>query len=76
MLLLALGTFHGVRIDSDAPYERYCLHFDARIAAPQTLSLLNNIFQSHLYCRNAERLQLNAFFEGCRGLPPVGGLCP
>ena len=75
MLLLAPGTFHGVRIDSDAPYERYCLHFDAALPAPRTLPLLNSIFQSHIYYRNAERLQLSAFFEAveaCRQLePPV-----
>lgn len=29
LLLMASGVFHGMQVVSDAPYERYTLHFDA-----------------------------------------------
>lgn len=63
MLLLAPGTFHGVRINSDVPYERYCLHFDAALLASSMVEPVSRIFEGRIYYQDMKRFQFLEFFE-------------
>jgi len=57
ILLLAPGTFHGVRVESDDDYERYALHFYPSILSESRTRLLLSPFSGE----NARR---DIYFEG------------
>lgn len=60
ILLLAPGTFHGVRVESKDDYERYALHFYASLLSQSRSQLLLSPFSGE----NARR---DIYFEGADG---------
>lgn len=68
VLLLAPHVFHGVRIESSRPYERFAIHFHPAALSQENASLLLRPFQSAssgvgVYFADTERFHLSAFFE-------------
>lgn len=77
ILLIAPHVFHGVRIDSDRPYARYALHFDARMLAPDNRERLLAPFHAadgptDIYYPQAADLGMHDYFRqlmDCRAMP-------
>lgn len=75
LLLLAPGTFHGVRIESQDSYERYAIHFRAGILSKERAQLLLSPFSvgsgQEIYFEGADRFNIAAYFQSlleCSGL--------
>lgn len=64
VLLLAPGTFHGVRVESSQLYERYALHFqkDALIGPRQQL-LLQPFYDQDIYFEGVDAFHLEEYFR-------------
>lgn len=64
VLLLAPGTFHGVRVESSQLYERYALHFqkDALTEQRQKL-LLEPFYGQDIYFERADTFHLEEYFR-------------
>lgn len=70
LLLLAPHTFHGVRVNSSVPYERYTLHFHPSLVDISKRTLLLSSFpnsrkehQKEVYFENAVSFHLDKLFE-------------
>lgn len=68
ILLLSPNVFHGVRINTDEPYERFALHFNPRVISAENSSLLLSSFSkksssSDIYFENADRYNLLRYFQ-------------
>lgn len=75
LLLLAPGTFHGVRVESEDSYERYAMHFRAGILSKERAPLLLSPFSGgssqEIYFEGADRFGIAAYFQSlleCDGL--------
>lgn len=72
ILLLAPNVFHGVKINSDVPYERFALHFAANVISAENFPLLISPFlaknnskenQSDIYFENVDRYKMQKYFQ-------------
>ncbi len=68
VLLLAPHVFHGVRIESSRPYERFAIHFHPAALSQENVSLLLHPFQSAssgvgIYFANTELFCISSYFE-------------
>jgi len=76
ILLISPHVFHGVRIDSDRPYVRYALHFEARMIEPDNRERLLTPFHaangpSGIYYPQAADLGMHDYFRqlmACRSM--------
>ncbi|MDO4294464.1 MAG: AraC family transcriptional regulator [Eubacteriales bacterium] len=80
LLLLAPNAFHGVRINTDADYRRFALHFHPDVLSAERRALLLSVFpgagqpNAQIYFENTQDWQLPAFFQAlsdCSRLEPV-----
>lgn len=78
ILLLSPHVFHGVRINSSAPYRRFPIHFHADLLSVERRSLLLSAFPSpdrpgaKIYYENVDQYQLPSYFkalEDCASKP-------
>ena len=79
ILLLAPHALHGVRINSDKPYRRFTIHFNADLISIDRRSFLlspfpnQKITRSHeVYYQNVDSFNLRPFFDAivnCKKLP-------
>ena len=66
LLLLAPGTFHGVRVESADSYERYAIHFNAGILNRERTPLLLSPFSGsgqEIYFEGADRFGIASYFQ-------------
>lgn len=68
ILMLPINVFHGVKVESEKPYERYSLHFSEEILPIENRYLLLSPFHpkgEHLdiYYQNTEAFHMLDFFE-------------
>ena len=69
MLLLAPNLFHGVRVNSEAPYRRFSFHFNPNCLSAEPRELLLSLFPSpqepeySIYFEGLDQKQVPAFFE-------------
>ena len=64
VLLLAPGTFHGVRVESSQLYERYALHFQKDALTDQRQKLLLEPFYGQdIYFEEADAFHLEEYFH-------------
>ena len=69
MLLLAPNLFHGVRVNSEAPYRRFSFHFNPNCLSAERRELLLSLFPSpqepeySIYFEGLDQKQVPAFFE-------------
>ena len=68
ILLIAPHVFHGVRIDSDRPYSRFALHFDARLLTLENRTLLLSPFHTEdgpkdIYYPHADEYEMPNYFQ-------------
>ncbi len=79
LLLLSPHAFHGVRVNSTAPYKRYSLHFHPELLSRERRSVLLRAFpqsgraeEREIYFEDGEKYRLPAFLESleeCALLP-------
>ena len=68
ILLLAPGTFHGVKVESSQEYERYALHFQKDILSREREELLLAPFfgdsgRQDIYFEGADGFSMEGYFE-------------
>ncbi|MFD2332399.1 helix-turn-helix domain-containing protein [Cohnella sp. GCM10020058] len=76
LLLISSNVFHGVRVESDRPYERYAVHFDPAFLPAEERPLLLSTFHEasapeDIYFTDADRFGMRDFFEqlmSCAGM--------
>lgn len=70
LLLMAGGVFHGIRVETDMPYERYTLHFDeSYLPAELREALLMPFHAGNIYHAQAGTYGLETYFaaiEDCQ----------
>lgn len=74
VLVVPSNAFHGVRVESDEPYDRYAVHFMPSVIPIEHQKQLLSIFADpgSCYYPNVEEFQLPVCFEqilDCRHLP-------
>jgi len=76
LLLLSPNVFHGVKVESDRPYERFAVHFEPAILPAEERALLLSPFHEaaapeDIYYTGADRFGLRGYFEqliACTGM--------
>ncbi|SFB21875.1 AraC-type DNA-binding protein [Cohnella sp. OV330] len=76
LLLISPNVFHGVKVESDRPYERYAVHFEPAILSLEERALLLSPFREaagpdDIYLTHADRFGMRDFFEqlmACAGM--------
>lgn len=73
LLLISSNVFHGVRIDSDEPYERYAFHFLPELVSPEYRETLLMPFHSaNIHLRDVQHSGLRDYCDSllaCASLP-------
>lgn len=76
LLLISPNVFHGARVESDRPYERFAVHFEAAMLRPEERDLLLSPFHDadgpeDIYFTDADRFGLRDYVEqlvACAGM--------
>lgn len=68
LLLISPNVFHGVKVESDRPYERFALHFESSVLPAEARTLLLSPFHEasapeDIYYTGADRFGLREYFE-------------
>lgn len=77
LLLISPNVFHGVKVESDRPYERFALHFDPVLLPAGDREALLEPFASaaaegEIYLLDADRFGMRDYFEqllACHDMP-------
>lgn len=80
LLLLAPHAFHGVKINSNAPYIRYTLHFYPELLLPERRSFLlctlpqgDREHWGNIYYENVDFFSLPIYFQNLKDCLSLGG---
>ena len=85
ILLLAPGTFHGVKVESSQEYERYALHFEKENTQPEREEMLLAPFfggvsgRKDIYYQGADGFSMAEYFDAmleCEASGLQGKLLP
>ncbi|CAI6052860.1 helix-turn-helix domain-containing protein [Cohnella sp. JJ-181] len=76
LLLISPNVFHGVKVESDRPYERFAVHFEPSILSDEERPLLLSPFHDaaapeDIYIADADRFGMRDYFEqlmACTGM--------
>lgn len=68
ILLMAPNVFHGVKIETDSPYERYTLHFMPEMVSPENRALFFSLFhaeqaQGGIYYQSVNQFEISEYFK-------------
>lgn len=68
ILLMAPNIFHGVKIETEAAYERYTLHFTEEMVSFENRALLLSLFrpaepQGVIYYQSADAFEVEQYFK-------------